>query len=73
MKRPQDMENWRLWFIPKLDMPDLPDHLLPEIGHVGLGEGEVLFASGKRLEELTGENATVVAVFLLRGILWRRQ
>lgn len=63
--------NWRLWIIPKLDMSDFPDHLPTEVRHVVLGEPELLFAAGQRLEELAGEDTAVVAVLLLRGILRR--
>ena len=50
-------------------MPYFPDHLPAEVGHIRLGEGKALFAARQRLEELAGENTTVVAVFLLWRIL----
>lgn len=54
-------------------MPDLPDHLAPQVLHVGLREREALLASRQRLEELAREDAAVVAVLLLWGTLYRAQ
>ena len=64
--------SWRLWFIPKLDMPDLPDHLSTEIGHVLLRKGEVFFAPRQGLQKLASEYTAIVTVFLLWSILYRR-
>ena len=58
-----------LWVVPQFDVSDFPDHLASEVGHVGLGESKVLFATGECLQELAGENTTVIAVFLLWRIL----
>ena len=58
-----------LGVIPELGVSNFPDHLPPEVRHVGLGEAEVFFTARKRLQELAGEHTTVKAVLLLWRIL----
>ena len=47
---------------------NLIDHPLPEVWHVGLGEGE-LRPPGEVLRELAGEHPAVRSVHLLRNLL----
>ena len=47
---------------------NLVDHPLPEIWHIGLGEGE-LRPPGEVLRELAGEHPAVGSVHLLRNLL----
>ena len=50
----------------------LPNHPLSQVRHVLLSEIKGLLPSTKRLQDLTSENAAVVAVFLLwRSLVYR--
>ena len=50
---------------------DLPDHAPSDIRDIFLPEDKVILTPREGFEELTSENATVVAVCLTRGILGR--
>lgn len=58
-----------LWHIEKLGISNLPNHSSPQVDHISLREIECLFPSGQCLQELTCEDATVITVFLLWGVL----
>jgi len=55
-------------FRSKTTVADFPYHPPAQVQDILLRKVERFFASGKRLEELAGENATVKAVLLRRGI-----